>query len=248
MLLLGQFSLEFLVAMMIVALFGMGLHEYAHAVVADYWGDPTPRSMGRLTPNPLVHINWVGWLMWVVLGFGILGSVPVNPARMRDPRWGGFWTAFAGPAANLLLALLSAIVLRVMFDPIQAFTLLFRGGVQSPLDFIQLVLIVSVYLNTSLFVFNLVPLFPLDGWRMMLALLPGDFLRREQVPDAIRKNARPLAQFLMHPAFKWRDWAQLSQFVLLALIVIGMVPGIPSPLGLILGQPTMFLMLRMLGA
>src|SRR3712207_3597023 len=74
---------ELLIANLIALLLGMTLHEFAHCYVADLMGDPTPRSLGRLTLNPFVHIHWIGFLMFVLLGFGILGSAPISPWRMR---------------------------------------------------------------------------------------------------------------------------------------------------------------------
>ena len=94
-----------LISVIVVLFFGMGIHEAAHAFMADYWDDPTPRNNGKLTLNPMAHINWQGWLMIFLIGFGIAGSVAINPSRMRDPRWGMFWTSVAGPISNLLQAI-----------------------------------------------------------------------------------------------------------------------------------------------
>ena len=109
-------------------------------------------------------------------------------------------------------------------------------------EFAWYVLFYAIFSNALLFVFNLLPFFPLDGWRMVLALLPGQFMDRKQVPDVIRKNARPLSAFLQAPAFKWQEWAQASQFVLTALVVISLLIGytrapIPSPLDLLISSP-----------
>lgn len=252
MLLFGDFSLPFLLATAIVLFFGMGWHEWAHAVMADRWGDPTPRSQGRLTPNPLVHIYWPGWFMFVLLGFGILGSVPINPSRMRDPRWGQFWTSFAGPAANLIMAIICAILLRLFFSS-EVGLLLFFGrfevGMVNGLipDFLALVLAAGVWWNVLLFVFNLLPFFPIDGWHMLLALLPGQFLNAGQVPDFIRQNVAPLSRFLQSPAYTWRAWAQVSQYVLLFLILLSFLPFGFSPLGTLIFQPSSALLQLLLG-
>ena len=248
MLLFGEFSIPFLLAVMIALFFGMGWHEYAHAVVADRWGDPTPRSLGRLTPNPIVHIYWPGWIMFVLIGFGILGSVPISPQKMRDPRWGSFWTSFAGPLANLAMAFISALLLRLIADPISALRLFLQpNSVSTPVEFLVLVLIVSIYFNVLLFIFNLLPFFPLDGWHMMLALLPGTWLTYKQIPQFIRTNLAPVAGFLQQPAYKWQQWAQISQYVFLGLILTGLLPGFPSVLGAIISQPTGQIMRVLLG-
>ena len=97
---------------LIVLGIAMTLHEFAHNYVAWKMGDEAPKLQGRLTLNPLVHINWVGWLMFAIIGFGILGSAPISPGRMRDPRWGFLAAVAAGPFTNLALALIAGIILR----------------------------------------------------------------------------------------------------------------------------------------
>ncbi len=246
MLLFNNFSLETVLAVFIVLFFSMGLHEYGHALMATWWGDDTPRMMGRLTPNPLVHANWVGLLMFAIIGFGILGSVPVNARRMRDPRWGSFWTSFAGPLMNLGIAAACALVLRMVFPPNAALAglgLMFGGRVSVgdflgylP-DLVILLLTVGIYFNVLLFVFNLLPFFPIDGWHMVLALLPGYWLSREQVPAYIRQNLFPISRLLQEPAYQWQRWAQLSQMVLFFLILLSFT-RILNPLGALIGQPT----------
>jgi len=235
----GEINIPMILAIILVLFFSMGFHEYAHCLMATWWGDPTPREMRRLTPNPLVHIYWPGFIMFLVVGFGILGQAPVNPRRMRDPRWGSFWTSAAGPLTNLLFAIVAAIIFRFVSEPLtRAFVL--EGSMIA--EFAWYVLFFSISSNVLLFVFNLLPFFPLDGWRMVLALLPGKFLDRTQVPNAIRKNAHPVSQFLQSPAFKWQEWAQASQFVLMALVIISLLVNnmnlpIPSPLSLLISQP-----------
>ncbi len=254
MLLLGNFDVWTLLAIGIVLFFGMGWHEYAHALMANWWGDPTPREMGRLTPNPVVHINWLGWAMFLLIGFGILGSVPLNPRRMRDGRWGMFWTAAAGPLMNLALAALSALLLRFIGDPIAGINLMFgRGQFQVGafdgvvMDFISLLLVVSVFYNVLLFVFNLLPFFPFDGWQMVLSLLPGSWLTDRSIPQFVRRDLRPLANLLRSPAYTWQAWAQVSQYVLFGLIILSFLPGLPSVLGWLIGQPTNSLTVWLLG-
>jgi Zn-dependent protease len=245
------FSIPVFMATMLVALFGMGWHEYGHALMAHYWGDPTPARMKRLTPNPLVHINPGGFLFYLMMtlsfvnGFGrigplligllllvsfirtgnmmsmlALGSVPINVSAMRDPRWGNFWTSFAGPLMNLAQAIIAALILRLVFSVEEAFALYTNpSSINTPVEFLIILLLLAIFTNIAFFIFNLIPLAPLDGWNMMLALLPGRFLHKEQVPNALRKNVRQLAQFLQQPAYKWRDWYQISYIVFVFLFI-----------------------------
>ncbi len=252
MLIFGNYSIYAFVAIAMVLLFGMGWHEYAHAVVADWWGDPTPRENNRLTPNPIVHIDWIGWAMFLLLGFGILGSVPVNPRRMRDPRWGSFWTSAAGPLSNLVQAALFGLLMRLVGSPQQGFQLLFNnrfdvGSFNAPLiDFLLLMGMVGVFFNVLLFVFNLMPFAPLDGWRMVLAILPGEFMSRDDIPVFIRQNIPPLAAFLQRPAFKWQQWQQISMYIFFGLIMISFVIPQLGVFNALIFQPT-FQLTQLLG-
>ncbi|MGJ3237451.1 MAG: site-2 protease family protein [Anaerolineae bacterium] len=223
-----------IIAIGIVLFFGMGWHEYAHAVVADWWGDPTPRQMGRLTPNPIVHINWVGWLMFLIIGFGILGSVPINTRAMRDPRWGSFWTSFAGPLSNLLQAIIFGVVfhLFVFLAPEVLRTTGLFG------EFLSNLLFYGVLFNVLLFVFNLLPLFPLDGWHMLLAVLPGTGINWTAIPAFVRQSLTPLAVFLNRPAYKWAEWAQMTQYAFFFFLMIGFVIPQFSPFSFLIGDPT----------
>lgn len=219
---------------------GMTIHEFAHNYVGWKMGDPTPKMQGRLTLNPLVHIHWIGWLMFAIIGFGILGSAPISPQRMRDPRWGYLAAVAAGPFSNLGLALVFAIALRLSgLAPVGAAFYYQPSLIAAPIDFLAAFLYAMVYLNVLLFVFNMIPLFPIDGWHIVLTLLPGAWLNRMQIPVIIQQSLRPLAEFLARPAFKWKDWQMLSYYVFLGLIFLSFVPinGI-SPFGILIGQPT----------
>jgi len=250
MLLMGNLSIEGLLAAGIVLFFGMGWHEYAHALVADWWGDPTPREHGRLTPNPIVHINWIGWLMFLVIGFGILGSVPVTPSRMRNPRWGNFWTSFAGPISNLIQAGIFALIYRLLSSSAGLGFLSNLGPdfLNSFIfQFIILLLNYGVLFNVLLFVFNLLPFFPLDGWRMMLAILPGRGLESKSIPTFIWQNVRPLANLLYEPAYTWQAWAQTSQFVFFGLLLLGFAIPQFSAFSFLIGRPTSMIYSMLIG-
>jgi Zn-dependent protease len=253
-LLFAQLPVTSIIATILIMLFSMSIHEFGHAAMATYWGDDTPKRNGRLTLNPLVHINWIGFAMFVLIGFGILGSVPVNPSRMRSPRWGSFWTSFAGPLTNLAVALAAALLLRLFFAEPTIGLQFFLNSDRVPLgsyqglipDTVMMVLVAIIFWNVLLFLFNLLPFFPIDGWHMVLALLPGYWLRREQVPSFLR-GFYAISQFLQQPAYKWQQWAAASQMVLLILIMIGFIlPGF-SILGRVIFAPAQQLWLRLIG-
>ncbi len=164
MFLLGDISLVSILGVLLAVGLGMTVHEFAHNVVAHMMGDPVPAQQGRLTLNPLVHINWLGWLMFALLGFGILGSAPISPQRMRNPRYGFLAAVAAGPLANLALALLFGLLFQIMRP-------LFLGGTL-PIE-VARVMQTLVFFNVLLCLFNLLPLFPLDGWHVVYALLPS---------------------------------------------------------------------------
>lgn len=151
------------------------IHEYAHGAVADWLGDPTARYAGRLSLNPRVHIDlWGTILMPLLLFVGTGGQflfayakpVPYNPYNLRSQRFGPVAVALAGPLTNFLLAFAFGIVVR------------FMGG--SALAFF---LSMIVYANVLLGVFNLVPIPPLDGSKVLYALLPSSWFRVRQVLD-----------------------------------------------------------------
>src|SRR5690606_41168026 len=114
LLLFGNPTLEGILGVLIAVGIGMTIHEFAHNYVAHLMGDYVPAQQGRLTLNPFVHINWVGWLMFALIGFGILGSAPIAADRMRNPRWGYLAAVAAGPVSNLMLAAVFGIIFRIL--------------------------------------------------------------------------------------------------------------------------------------
>ena len=160
---------NFLVPYLIVIFTAIGFHEYAHCKVADLSGDPTPRSLGRVTLNLFKHFDALGSIMILVTtfsGFGIGWGKPspANPSLMRNPRWDWFMTVAAGPLSNILQASIWAIVFRVILlvDP-SAFK-------DSP--FFLWLFILGVFVNVMLALFNLLPLGPLDGHWLVGLLMP----------------------------------------------------------------------------
>lgn len=155
---------ELLIANLIALGIGMTFHEFAHNYIGWRMGDPEPARLGRLTLNPLVHINWIGWLMFAVIGFGILGSAPISPFRMprENRRWRWLAAVAAGPIANLIIAIVFAIIVRIISV----------DALRDMPEIVSIILFQVIYFNIVLFFFNLIPLFPLDGWNILYALLP----------------------------------------------------------------------------
>ena len=166
----------------------MVFHEYAHGWVADFYGDSTARMEGRLTLNPIAHIDPFGTillpLLCLIFPSGILlgyaRPVPINPWNLRNPRRDMALVAVAGPGMNLLLAIASALALSAILaiDPSVADSISTQGpGVRR--DLLGMILVplawmctYSVLINVVLMVFNLIPIPPLDGGRVMVSLLP----------------------------------------------------------------------------
>jgi Zn-dependent protease len=139
------------------------VHEYAHAWVADRRGDPTPRRLGRLTLNPLAHLDPVGTALILVMGFGWARPVPISPGAFPNPRRDSMLVAAAGPLANISLLFVLGVPYKLgLLGPDSGSELL---GVQRLLE-------VSVRLNAMLAVFNLLPIPPLDGSWILAGLLP----------------------------------------------------------------------------
>ncbi|MCS6842973.1 MAG: site-2 protease family protein [Caldilineales bacterium] len=193
-------SVEEIFAFALALLPAFTLHEFAHAWMAYRLGDPTAKNLGRLTLNPLKHLDVLGTLMVFVVGFGWAKPVPVNPYNLRGGRAGMALVAVVGPLSNLALAAVAAALWR-------AFGL--DGG---PL--VRLFGLVFVYLNVALFFFNLIPLPPLDGYRVAVGVLP-----------------EPIA-------VQWARLDAVGPMLLFALILLSnFVPGLDL-FGWLVGRPT----------
>ena len=141
-------------------LLALSVHEYAHAWTAVRLGDPTPKLMGRLTLDPLRHIDPVGLLLLVLIHIGWAKPVPVNPAYFRRPRRDMALVAVAGPLSNLLSALPAALILRTGV----------LTHLPGPLQGLETLLFAFVFISLILAFFNLFPVAPLDGWRIVASL------------------------------------------------------------------------------
>ncbi len=142
----------------------MPIHEYAHALVAEKMGDTTARYNDRLNLNPFSHLDPFGTILILLTGFGWAKPVPINSNNFYDRKKGIFFTALAGPAANIILALAVMII----------YKLLFRFGLYSVLGFILPIVLTMIQTSVYLAVFNLLPVPPLDGWNMLSVFLPYD--------------------------------------------------------------------------
>jgi Zn-dependent protease len=149
-------------------LFAITVHEFSHGWVADRLGDPTARLAGRLTLNPLKHLDLIGTLVFVVTQMiGWAKPVPVNPHNLKDPRRDMLWVSLAGPGSNLLIALGSTAVLHSIKG------MAVSGPTSAMLLFpLFLMVQISVMINIALAIFNLIPIPPLDGSKILMGLLP----------------------------------------------------------------------------
>ncbi|HET6648894.1 MAG TPA: site-2 protease family protein [Candidatus Limnocylindria bacterium] len=158
--LFGAPSLDVLLAAVIALLVGLTFHEFSHALVADELGDGRPRAMGRLTLNPIPHIDPIGAVMLLIAGFGWAKPVMVNPYALRNGVRSMWLVAAAGPVANFVVAVGFAVIYRVL-DLVGV-----EGG------FLVSLVRNVVLLNVLLALFNFIPIPPLDGYNAVLSFLP----------------------------------------------------------------------------
>ncbi len=187
-------------------LLGLTLHELAHGLVADRLGDPTPRNQGRLTLNPIKHLDLIGTIMLFVVHFGWAKPVQVNPRNFQNVKRDMLLVALAGPLTNLVLAALLGLILRgIEPDP------------QGTMLIVEQMLYVGVLINVSLGIFNLLPIPPLDGSRILHAVWPNRY------------------------EHQYRLFEKYGGIVLLAIILFGMFSGV-SIIWAVLGPATDFFM------
>lgn len=201
-----------LIARIIVLVVAFTVHEFAHAWTADYFGDDTPRSQGRLTLNPLVHLDPIGSLLLLVAGFGWARPVMINPVALRQHSPSApMLVALAGPVSNFFIALLAAA-------PVQAGLIqrgVFSGGLlpsafQLASEF--------VFINLLLMLFNMIPISPLDGEKVLSYFLPPS-------GQALMARIRPYGPMLL----------------------MGIIFLFPSILQLLIGAPIRLLLGLLLG-
>ncbi len=153
---------------LLALLIAITVHEFSHAKVADYLGDPTPRLQGRLTLNPLVHLDPLGMLLLFMVGFGWGKPVMFDPYNLKNPRYDAALISIAGPGSNFVLALLLSLLLRLFMFFGQSILLTLGYSILVPV----------IYLNIVLGVFNFIPISPLDGFKIV-----GGFLSDERARE-----------------------------------------------------------------
>ncbi|MFT6361557.1 MAG: Zn-dependent protease [Candidatus Paceibacteria bacterium] len=182
----------------VILIISIILHEIAHGFAADKLGDPTARLQGRLSLNPLVHIDWLGSVILpaflVISGspfiLGWAKPVPFNPYNFKSPRWGGLIVAAAGPITNLLIAGIGSIMLHTLGLGI--------GG--------TMILTSLIITNVALAIFNLVPIPPLDGHHILFALIPNEF---DHIKQWLRKYS-----FIILIVFIVYGWQLISPIIM----------------------------------
>ncbi len=207
-------------------LLGFTIHEWAHAYSALRLGDNTAYKDGRVTLDPRAHIEPVGIFMALFVGFGWARPVPVNPRNFVNPLRDMMLTALAGPVTNLVIALVFAVCLRLMemsgalvdsgFILVSTGTTIVEGS-NNFTNFIYEVFATVVFFNLVLFLFNLIPLSPLDGWKIMNGLVPPD------------------------TAYELQRYEQQSTMLLFFILILGFVSPQFNVLSQIIGPPLNFL-------
>ncbi len=185
-------------------LIALTFHEYAHAYVANRLGDPTARLMGRLTLNPLKHLDPFGTILLFIANFGWAKPVPVDPSHFKNPPRDMLWVALAGPVSNVILAAAFSAIYRMNAAGLLQFP---EGS-----GFFISMLRYAIFINLVLAFFNLIPIQPLDGSKILYGLLS---------PEAARGYAR---------------FESYGPFVLIGLIIFGQVAGV-SIFWRIIGPP-----------
>lgn len=188
-------SLDQMILRVAAVLLALAIHEYAHAVVAVRLGDPGPKFAGRLTLNPLAHLDPVGTLMLFFFSFGWAKPVMVNPNQFKNPRRDMMWVTLAGPVSNILLAFALSRMAPFILNVVPA------NAVRPTLMFLQ----VTIQLNIWLAVFNMLPLPPLDGSKVLAGLLPRRL------------------------AFKYAQLETYGTVILILLVVSGMLGRVLQP-------------------
>jgi len=169
----------------VILVISLTIHELAHAYVATQLGDDTPRRQGRLTLNPLAHLDPLGSIMFILVGFGWAKPVQVNPYNLRNgPKMGMALVAVAGPFSNFVLAALVAIPFRLGVVPD------IGGGGGSLIPSLSGFLMQFIYLNLVLMLFNLIPIPPLDGSKLLRAFAPDSW-------DGLLNGIERLGPFLL---------------------------------------------------
>ncbi len=184
------------------------IHEFSHAYVADNLGDPTPRLQGRLTLNPLAHLDPIGTLLIIVARFGWGKPVQFDPFNLQHPRRDAALISIAGPISNIILAIAASLLIRAF----EAFVAAPNTALLIFVSFLHQLIVINVVLA----IFNLVPIHPLDGFKIVLGMLPPE---------------------------RAREWAELERYGMLFLLFL-ILPlfGSSSPLFTLIGPVIEFIL------
>jgi Zn-dependent protease len=169
---LSQIDFGYVLPLMAILIVSLSFHEAAHAWAADQLGDPTARQLGRLTMNPLSHIDWIGTVLFPLIAIttnvpllGWAKPVPVDMRNLRHPRRDFALVALAGPVSNLIIALVCGVAFKLVFAPDEGVNLVIS------------ILFQAVSMNVLLAVFNMIPVPPLDGGNVLMGIVPIDVAR-----------------------------------------------------------------------
>lgn len=183
-------------ASLLVIFVMLPLHEFAHATVAGWFGDRTAKMLGRQTLNPLKHIDYVGALLLLLVGFGWAKPVPVNLDHRKNPKSAMAVVALAGPLSNLLAGVVGGLLINLVLVINPMAVLIFAGQSTGIWSYVVLFLYYFMVINISLAVFNLIPIPPLDGSKILMAFLPNRICYQIQRNEAMISMILMIAIFL----------------------------------------------------
>jgi Zn-dependent protease len=160
---MGNFDLVRVLKILPGIILGLTVHEYCHALIAHMCGDSTSKDQGRVTLNPLKHIDPLGFIMLIVAGFGWAKPVQFNEQNLRNPKTDVIKIALAGPLSNAVIAMILSLVFSLLSSALPPY-------VTPTMQIVSDVFLYAIYINWALFIFNLIPLPPLDGSHLLLSL------------------------------------------------------------------------------
>jgi Zn-dependent protease len=193
-------------------LIAITIHEFAHARMAYHFGDATAKHQGRMNLNPISHLDPIGTLMILLVGFGWAKPVPINPFNFNRYRTGLRWVSFAGPMVNFIFGFFSLLIL----------TLLVSYGLTGGL-FLQFI-VVLMQLNILLAIFNLIPIPPLDGSKILMSFLPDAYLGHYRQLE--RYAPLILLGLILTGAFGLIIFPMYNLVLSVYSFVIGLIPGL----------------------